>query len=76
MAGLSWSDDHREMSVLLQRVTKAGRLTQVDVARAFGRAQSFTFKIERGRFGSTRSSYSALRNSGVEVEALLSREAK
>ena len=30
------------------RGLKAGRLTQVDVARAFGRAQSFTFKIERG----------------------------
>ena len=48
MAGLSFSDEYGEMLVLLKRARKAAGLTQVEVARAMERTQSFISKIERG----------------------------
>jgi ribosome-binding protein aMBF1 (putative translation factor) len=48
VAGLSFSAEYGEMLVLLRKARKAARLTQVDVALALGRTQSFVSKIERG----------------------------
>ena len=48
VAGLSFADEYREMLVLLKRARKAAGLTQVEVARTFGRTQGFISKIESG----------------------------
>lgn len=48
MAGLSFGDEYREMLVLLKGARKAAGLTQVQVAQAFGRTQSFISKVEAG----------------------------
>jgi transcriptional regulator with XRE-family HTH domain len=48
VAGLSFSDEYQEMLSLLKQARKAAGLTQVDVARAFGRTQGFISKVERG----------------------------
>jgi transcriptional regulator with XRE-family HTH domain len=48
VAGLSFSDEYQEMLSLLKRARKAAGLTQVDVAKAFGRTQGFISKVERG----------------------------
>jgi hypothetical protein len=47
VAGLSFSAEYGEMLVLLRKARKAARLTQVDVALALARTQSFVSKIER-----------------------------
>lgn len=48
MAGLSFSDEYGEMLVLLRKARRTAGLTQVKVAEAFGKTQSFISKIERG----------------------------
>lgn len=48
MAGLSFSDEYREMLVLLREARKKAGLTQVEVAQAFGVTQGYISKIERG----------------------------
>jgi transcriptional regulator with XRE-family HTH domain len=48
VAGLSFSDDYREMLRRLRAARTAAGLTQVEVARAFGITQGFVSKIERG----------------------------
>jgi len=48
VAGLSWSDDYREMLRLLKEARKKKGLTQVEVAEALGWGQSLVSKIERG----------------------------
>jgi len=48
VAGLSWSDDYREMLRLLKEARKKAGLTQVEVAEALGWGQSLVSKIERG----------------------------
>lgn len=48
MAGLSFSDEYAEMLRLLRAARKAARLTQADVARAFGMTQGAISKMESG----------------------------
>jgi transcriptional regulator with XRE-family HTH domain len=48
VAGLSFSDDYSKMLVLLRAARKTAGLTQVEVARAFGRTQSMISKLESG----------------------------
>ena len=48
MAGLSFSDDYKEMLRLLRRARKAAGLTQVDVARIFDITQGTVSKMELG----------------------------
>jgi transcriptional regulator with XRE-family HTH domain len=48
VAGLSFSDEYAEMLALLRKARKVAGLTQMDVARAFGRTQGFVSKVESG----------------------------
>lgn len=48
MAGLSFSDDYKEMLRLLRRARKAAGLTQVEVARIFDITQGTISKMELG----------------------------
>lgn len=62
------------MLVLLRRARKAAGLTQADVARAFGRSQSFISKIESGEIRLDPIQLGRLAELyGVEVTALLPR---
>jgi transcriptional regulator with XRE-family HTH domain len=45
---LSFPDEYREMLRLLRHAREEADLTQVEVARALGRHQSFVSKIESG----------------------------
>jgi len=60
------------MLVLLRKARKAARLTQVDVALALARTQSFVSKIERGEIRLDPIELQRLAELyGVEVMALL-----
>lgn len=48
VAGLSFADEYREMLDRLRQARKAAGLTQVAVARAFGRTQAAISKMESG----------------------------
>jgi transcriptional regulator with XRE-family HTH domain len=72
VAGLSFSDEYGEMLVRLRAARKAAGLTQAEVARAFGRTQSFVSKIESGEIRLDPIELQRLAQLyGVEVMALL-----
>ena len=48
MAGFSFTNEYRDMLVLLRRARERAGLTQTQVARALGRSQPFLSKVEGG----------------------------
>ena len=76
MAGLSFSDEYAAMLVLLRAARKASRLTQVDVARAFGVTQGAISKMESGEVRIDPIELQRFAELyGVEVTALLPKQA-
>ena len=72
MAGLSFSDDYREMLRLIREARGRARLTQADVARALGRTQGAVSKMESGEIRLDPIELQRLAELfGVEVAALL-----